>query len=232
MYLDPESPDWLVEGLRSLEEQEVLTAVYRETVAASDLVGDVQRVMGRSSGPLITTNLDNDDALAGDFLERLQQSFVPGTRAAVYFDRGLLMSGSSLYLRRDRHNAFCSVYEDLEDPVTCWADWHNRLPLHMPVVHLPGPPAWLQIIHGTNVSNRVRGRRVHRSPYQQGFGQLLDGVTEATAVEVARDALVNWPSRLLRDTGRSALKNGILRVSGKDGLNALKAHLARRDSWG
>jgi hypothetical protein len=230
VYLDPESPGWLVETMRSLEQQQVLTPLYRGVVEASDLVWDVRRATGRSRGPLITTNLDNDDALATDFVARLQQNFVSGTRAAVYFDRGLIMSGSSIYLRRDRYNAFCSVYEDIEDPVTCWADWHNRLPLHMPVVHLPGSPAWLQVIHGTNVSNRVRGRRVHKGSYVQSFGQLLDGVREPTAAEVGRDTLVGWPSRLLRDGGRSAVKNAILRVGGKDGLNKIKTHLASRAS--
>lgn len=228
VYLDPESPSWLVERMASLEQRGVLTPLYRAEVPAPDLVDDIRAVTGRSQGPLITTNLDNDDGLANNFIERLQSSFTPDVRAAVYVDSGLIMAGEALYLRRDPQNAFCSVYEDLTDPLTCWADWHNRLHLHMPVVHLRGAPGWLQVIHGNNVSNRVRGRRVSRSRYEPAFAHLIDQVSAPAPFALTRDALVSWPSRVLRDAGRSAARDAIVRVGGKNGLNTLKDRLARR----
>ncbi|WP_447647058.1 glycosyltransferase [Nocardioides zeae] len=68
-------------------------------------------------------------------------------------------------MRTDPRNAFCSVHEPWEGAVTCWTDWHNRLAHHMPVEVLGGHPGWLQVVHGHNVSNRVRGRLVDPARY-------------------------------------------------------------------
>ncbi|RKT78491.1 putative rhamnosyltransferase [Terracoccus luteus] len=232
VYLDPESPAWLVELMSSLEAESLLTPLYRTSVPPDELVADLRAVAGDDDGGLITTNLDNDDGLARDLVERLRAAHVPGSPAAVYVDHGVILSGDALYLRRDRENAFCSVAEDLTAPVTCWADWHNRLHLHLPVRHLGGPPGWLQVIHGTNVSNRVRGRRVGRRRYESAFGGLLDQVSEPSATTLGRDLLVGWPYRTVRDVGRSTLREAIVRVGGKEGLDRLKDRLAARSTAG
>ena len=58
---------------------------------------------------LITTNLDNDDGLAVDFSERIRSVETTHRRVAVYAARGLIKSANTVFLRTDRHNAFCSV---------------------------------------------------------------------------------------------------------------------------
>ena len=54
-------------------------------------------------------------------------------------------------------------------PLTCWSDWHNQLGRHMDVVEVEGEPGWLQVIHGANVSNRVRGTMTDPARYRALF---------------------------------------------------------------
>ncbi|MEO7061281.1 MAG: glycosyltransferase [Lapillicoccus sp.] len=223
VYIDPASPAWLVDHLGSLEADQLLTAIPRASVSREELVGDIRTLVGEASGPLITTNIDNDDALARDFSERLRSFGRTQTeRCGVYIGRGLVLNGARLYLRRDPENAFCSVVEDLSDPVTCWVDWHNRLSRHMPVITLEGDPGWLQVIHDVNVSNIVRGRRVPSAGYRVAFPRLLDDVADPSQREASRELLLTWPLRTLRDALRTGSRRAAVRLLGKNRFDALK----------
>lgn len=228
VYVDPQSPDWLLERMGQWEQAGLLTPVLRDRVSREDLLEDIRGVLGRDRGALITTNLDNDDGLAIAFAQRVQEAAV-GTRsrAAVYLTTGLVAAGPRLYLRRDRHNAFCSVREELSDPMTCWADWHNRLSRHMPVVQVTGAPGWLQVVHGTNVSNRARGRLVSPVEFAGSFAPgLLDGIPVPSKKERYRDAVVHAPFRAARDASRSVASRLAVEALGKSRFDAVKERLA------
>jgi len=226
IYFDPESPDWLKEQIRSHDEAGTFTPIFRTSVSHDELMADLRSITGAAGDELITTNLDNDDGLSTDFVSRLQAAAVPGPRAAIYLSRGLIKSPDGLFLRTDRHNAFCSVRETWDDPQTCWVDWHDLLPRHMPVLELAGAPGWLQVVHGGNVSNRVRGALVSPTGYYFGFPDLLDDVRVPTRTELLRDKLISQPARSLRETARLVVKRGARAVFGKDGLDRLKSFLA------
>lgn len=228
IYLDPESPEWLVRSLNELNTRGTFTPIFRAEVGRGELLEDLQAVTGARHRELMTTNLDNDDGLASDFVARLQAAESDGTRTAVYLAHGLIRKGSALYLRRDRTNAFCSVREDWDAARTCWSDWHNLLGQSMNVRELDGAPAWLQVIHGSNVSNRIRGKRVAAAPYLSTFGSLLDGVGDVGRLDLVKDAALQRPRRIALDSGRSLLKHAAMTVAGKEGLDRLKAQLALR----
>lgn len=228
VYLDPESPVWLVERMQTWRDQSLLVPLHRAAPTPSDLAADVRTVVGRSEGPVITANLDNDDGLAVDFVRRLQLAPARGPRNAVYLTRGLVLSGEKVYLRTDKLNAFCAVRETLEDPITCWVDWHNRLPLRMPVVQLAGAPGWLQVVHGANVSNRVRGRLTSARTYDPLFPGLLEDVTEPTRLAMVRDVALRLPARQVRDGLRAGSRRLAVQLLGKDGFDRVKYVLARR----
>jgi hypothetical protein len=229
VYLDPESPTWLLERMGRHAAEHLLTPLLRTMVGRAELRDDLSAgVPGAGAGDvLVTTNLDNDDGLARDFVTRVTGTPGTATRTAIYLTTGLIRSPQGLYLRRDRCNAFCSVREPFVDPVTCWADWHNLLHRHMPVQEVGGPPAWLQVVHGSNVSNRVRGRRVSPRRHDAAFGPLLADVTTPGRGEVARDRLLAGPQRVARESLRAGGKRLILGVGGKEGLDRVKEVRAR-----
>lgn len=230
IYLDPESPEWLTSRLNELNVPEVFVPIYRTAISDADRISDIRTVTGATGDILITTNLDNDDGLASDFVDRLQTLPSGAAREAVYLVNGLIRHGESLYARRDPSNAFCSVRETWDNPVTCWADWHNRLGRSMPVREVEGGPGWLQLIHDTNVSNRIRGRRIARGPHAQTFGPLLAGVKDPDAAERLFESTLSRPYRVSRDAVRNLAKEAVLRTIGKSGLNQLKSFVQARVS--
>jgi hypothetical protein len=215
VYLDNESPDWLLRRMEQWHAEGVLTPILRQSVSREELVADLRGVVGTPGDVLITSNLDNDDGLAVDFSERLVTVRTQHPRAAVYLTRGLVKSQDAVYLHTDRRNAFCSVRETWVSPVTAWSEYHNEFSRVMPTIELNGPPGWLQVVHGANVSNRVRGRMVSPRPHQEGFAHLVD-VREPTPGELVRDTVLRAPVRVLRDRGRAVVRRAALRVLGKE----------------
>ncbi len=227
IYFDPHGPAWLHDRAAEFESRGVFVPIYRQSVSPSELVEDLRRVTGASGSTLITTNLDNDDGIAIDFVERLQRCVPASSRSALYFSRGLILSPTDLHLRVDRHNAFCSVREEWDTPSTCWLDWHDLLPRYMPVTLIEGEPGWLQVVHGGNVSNRVKGRLVRRGSYPALFPGLLDSIDDPAPRDLVRARLLVEPLRGLRETGRGVAKRAARAVLGKDGLDRLKSRLAK-----
>lgn len=223
VYFDPDSPDWLKEWIDQASGP--FTPLFRRTVPRHELLADLDQLVARKSPTLITTNLDNDDGLSLDFSARILAEAADGPRSAVYFKHGLIKSELGLYRRTDRTNAFCSVRESWEQPLTSWADWHNRLSLTMPVQVIGGSPAWLQVVHGTNVSNRVRGRLVSPTPYAGRF-MGLDDLPLPTRGSLLWDRIGPAPLRAARDGTRTLLRKSAVQVLGKDGFTALKSRLA------
>lgn len=230
VYLDPASPEWLLAHMDELRSGGVLTPILRTSVDGDELRHDIRVTTGREEGTLVTTNLDNDDGLSIDFALRLRAAAMTvARRSALYVPRGLILHNDRVFLHRDRYNAFCSVVEDLRTADTCWLDWHNRLHRHMPTHAVDGGPGWLQVVHGDNVSNRVRGHRVDPDVYRSLFAPgALDRLDSPGRLDVLLDRLTSTPYRFLRDTSRSSARSLAIALAGKEGLGAAKARWARR----
>lgn len=97
----------------------------------------------------------------------------------------------------------------------------------MPVRELAGDPGWLQVVHDSNVSNRIRGVLTDPGSYARLFPGLLDAVAPVTPGAIAADRMLRTPARGLRDAARGAAKGAILAVGGKRGLDRVKAAIAR-----
>jgi hypothetical protein len=82
------------------------------------------------------------------------------------------------------------------------------------------------LVHDSNVSNRIQGRRVSPHPYRDTFGGLLDGVSDVSAAAEFTDMAVGRPVRFVRESSRSLLKKTALNILGKEGLDQLKSGLA------
>jgi hypothetical protein len=122
---DPESPRWLFDRLGPHVTSGVFTPIFREEATWREVGADVRHLTGARGNLLISTNLDNDDALAADFIERIQRLASPGETRALFLERGVIACGERAYLRLDRDNAFCIVAEPWgAEPATAWRDWH------------------------------------------------------------------------------------------------------------
>ncbi|MEU5696800.1 glycosyltransferase [Actinosynnema sp. NPDC020468] len=226
IYFDPESPEWLKHRIKS--HGDAYKPIFRTQVGKEDLASDIGELFPVKGEELLTTNLDNDDGVAANFVARLQGVPSTGRRTALYLANGLVKSPAGLFAHHDKHNAFASIREGWDAPITCWADWHNRLDRHAEVVSVGGAPGWLQVVHGGNVSNRTRGRLVSPAPYRPLFGDSLDDVAEPGGPVLARDRFVGHPLRVARDSARYLAKTAAMRVLGPDGFEKAKQVIAAR----
>jgi hypothetical protein len=224
IYFDPQSPEWLKKWIQVHQSACKFHPMFRSSVSQNDLLSDIAQVTQRRGEELITSNLDNDDGLAVDFVARIKSAPKRGQRTAIYLVNGLVKSqqGKRLYRVADPKNAFCSVRETWRAPLTCWSDYHNMLATAMPVSLERGNPAWLQVVHGRNVSNRIRGRRVWPSLYTTMFPALLDDVAEPQWYELLLDVALAHPLRQVRQRCRGAVRTVALKMLGRDGWTQAK----------
>jgi GT2 family glycosyltransferase len=120
------------------------------------------------AGWLATTQLDNDDALAPSFVARLQPWFdrVPadadGRGEVVGFPIGAQVAGQRWYRRVYPNNPFQTLIEPTDQARTVYGLTHWDLRDER--THLIwSQPAWLQVVHGQNLANEIRGVR-YRAP--------------------------------------------------------------------
>lgn len=228
IYFDPESPAWLIDRISTINHDKVFSPIFRTAVTRADLLHDLEICLGRRNRFLLTTNLDNDDALASNFVEQLRTVVPCDGSLAIYLVNGLIRSTKGVYAHSDVNNAFCSVLTPWTDPTTCWADWHNLLGRTMPVVRLSGAPAWMQMVHGKNVSNRVHGRQVSPALYAASFPGLLADAAPPTSGQLMADHVLLAPVRQVRDEARGIAKSVIQLARGRDGTDKFKIWMSAK----
>lgn len=165
----------------------------------------VREILGAGGGAvpwLLSTRLDNDDGLAVDFVARVQAAvagFGAPRRAAFNVTNGYVFDGRRAYALAHPSNAFASLLEPWEAARTVSDVQHMRLAEQGPVVQVAGPGGWLQVVHGGNVSNKIRGRRVPPSELAGRFPPGIDLGAPASAAAIAAENLLLAPLRGARD---------------------------------
>lgn len=182
VFIDAESPDWFVGALAEL-------ARGRFDVVSVNgnwsLMTPSRVLADRAAGPqVITSRLDNDDCIAVEYVERVQQSVTAGAREFINFTRGAQYSRGRFFVREDPSNAFISLVEELRPsvpPQTVFVDSHDRLHRYGPVRQVVAPLQWVQVVHDANLANVVRGLRVPARSVEPFFGVRFDVAQESAA---------------------------------------------------
>jgi hypothetical protein len=117
---------------------------------------------------VLTSRIDNDDAIADDYMLRVQQELSGKTAAFATFSNGYEWGRGRLYTRHYPLSPFVSRIEPVEDFRSVWEARHRRVTSFGEWYKIDGPPAWIQVVHGENLSNVVRGRRTLRAKVEVG----------------------------------------------------------------
>ena len=194
VYFDIDTPEKY--KARVLSYQKQVTNMIVRWVRGAPLkvvVSDIYSFKKPSHQFLLTTRLDNDDGINRHFAYELQQhasSHCGSEKPVVFnFDNGFVLAKNRLYAHKDSANPFCSMLESLPDlefetvrsnnskiPVnTIWAAKHNEISRMFSLKQILGEAMWMQVIHGRNVKNRIKGWRVSRAEYQDF--PFLDGAS-------------------------------------------------------
>jgi hypothetical protein len=157
------SPQWFKDEIARLLIDVPISSViwmnepWDETLVAA-MVGEW---VPSDAAQLLTTLLDNDDAVARDFIAIIRANCHGQAWEFLNLIKGAQFAGGKMYHRSDPANPFISLLETLSDgpPRTAFIDWHNRLGRHGPVRQIYAHPTWVQIVHGGNMQNAIHGLR-------------------------------------------------------------------------
>ena len=207
IFFDQETPEEFknrIEHLRHVQE----FYPYYTGLFPSDGWGDAIRDVLGAQNPqthLLTTRLDNDDGLAFDFVDRLHNSVFEidtiATPIALNFACGFVLARNKLYAHRHKSNAFASLLEPFDEQLrTISTIPHMDLEKHVALRQIEGSGAWLQVIHETNVSNKIRGVRVSTKDARLHFPSTVAETFKDVSKPVAvLENLTLGSARSLRD---------------------------------
>ncbi len=153
LLIDHRSPEWLVTKLKRMAHVIPLSAKLDDTSLYHTLVenGFLNR-----SVPSLTTRLDNDDAIAPEFIEEVSHHAARlqplDDRIILNFSEGEVLELHTNILRpaRNLSNAFITLRTTL--PETVYGFQHHLAAQHGALVQLPGSARWRRTLHSSNIS--------------------------------------------------------------------------------
>jgi hypothetical protein len=165
------SPSWFKQ--RMAEYEHIFTTIYIDGLATDEVLTQKVRDSGLVTTPyLITTRIDNDDAIARTHLSMVQAEFRYQTREFISFARGLQLFRGSLYETYRSNSPFLSLIEKVADDgtfTTVFCINHALVKKVGKVRVLWRSPQWMQVLHGNNVGNVLRGWPKLRSASHPNF---------------------------------------------------------------
>jgi Putative rhamnosyl transferase len=123
----------------------------------------MRRVLAEREGDspyLITSRLDSDDALHVSYMERVHAGFDHQELECLDLPGGYTYDPRTKDVRsRVTHqNPFISLVERFNgEPQTVFSIAHGNIDQVAPIRALDDAPAWLQVIHGGNIRNKMQG---------------------------------------------------------------------------
>lgn len=175
VFLDDLSPHWFRQEIEK-DARGRFETVYVTGDFTSATVSDA--VAARTDTPyILTTRVDNDDAVSRDFVQTIQKCFQRQDFEFINLVNGAQYAGGKAYLRPYTKNPFLSLVESVgaATPETVFVEHHYRVDERGPVRNVrTAHPMWLQVIHGGNVLNEVVGLRVPGRRIAGFFNCALD----------------------------------------------------------
>lgn len=170
VLIDSESPEWFRERLTAIGEG-LFEAV--DVNGAFNAAAATHAVAPRVTAPFVlTTRVDNDDAVARDFVETIQRAFVPGDAHFINLVDGAQLSAGKVYRRPYTQNPFITLAEPVGSarPATVFVRRHFETIQYAPVLNVrSGHPLWIQVVHGGNALTELVGLRTRAAAVAPWF---------------------------------------------------------------
>ncbi len=100
---------------------------------------------------IITTRLDNDDALHRKAINDIQTCFDHQDSEFLNLRKGYILHGKKVYKTEHRSNQFLSLIERLKNLKTVYLDTHGSARKHGTVKQLTDRRYWIRVVHGRNM---------------------------------------------------------------------------------
>ncbi len=150
----------------------------------------VRQVIAPDCEYLITTWLDNDDAIHQDYVDMIQDNFDRQEAETLNFIFGYQLSDGKLYFDFEMANHFISLVEkyDPQSFNTCLCRPHKEIyQVCKSAAKIICKPAWIEVVHGSNYMN------VYRRGFRIPTGNILKEYGIETEAAVDREgAMPFW----------------------------------------
>jgi len=177
VFFDIDTPDAFKQKITIYAERwENFIPVYLECpLPYGEFTDDVRKVVQKyipdDCEYLVTTWLDNDDAIHKDYVQMIQDNFSQQENQTINFIFGYQLANGKLYFDFEISNHFISLIEKYnpESFKTCLCRPHKELyEVCSSAKKILCKPAWIEVVHGSNYMN------VYRSGFRVPAGNILD----------------------------------------------------------
>ncbi len=162
VLFDQKSPDYLRDLIDKYSEYKNFVPVYMSTFSQEALYKSINEHLKEKTEYLITSRLDNDDAIHKDFISVIQQHFDSQELLFLNFLKGYRWHEGKIYSKDLPSNMFLSLIEKIQKnksfkSVLCGN--HTRINEVGTILDISDFPAWLMVIHDDNLRNKRVGIR-------------------------------------------------------------------------
>jgi hypothetical protein len=131
----------------------------------SVVINEIKKYVTDEKEVILTTRLDNDDAIARNYLSTVSsvcQRLQPDKNYVINFSNGYKLHKSGIYKTKPVFlNPFMSVFSSLKDLKTSFHQPHKKMGQVGTVIEIDEQHAgfksimWMQVIHSENIANRL-----------------------------------------------------------------------------
>ncbi|MGP1255098.1 MAG: glycosyltransferase [Kiloniellales bacterium] len=201
IYFDKETPSQFQARVRSYTDNRIVPRFVPPGGATLDKVTQHIRFELRNQTEwLLTTRLDNDDAIARDFCSKLRDNIESLEPQALNFPNGVIYANGRVFTHSDHSNAFISALERTSDFKTAWFGYHTEVSKFLPIKQVPTLPMWMQVVHEKNISNVVRGKLLDNAEGLDRFTVHLEPTKPPSKIALVLDHIVSANYRRFRDS--------------------------------
>jgi hypothetical protein len=115
VYFDSETPEVFKEKIHKFQDWKAFLPIYISTEFSDQInCKIIASFIREDTKYLITTRMDNDDAISSNFIQLIQENFEGQEFEFLSFPNGLVLSAGRLYSLRYVNNPFISLVERIK----------------------------------------------------------------------------------------------------------------------
>ncbi len=162
VLFDPSVKDEHSDFIQKLENISFCIPVYSEDGLLPTIKNKISETTPADIRHIITTRLDNDDAIHQDYIKDLQSNFTPNQNYIINFSEGFSYSDEMASIFNRNMTMFASFFECLDNGElqTVYCAPHPALRKVAPVKHIHSKPMYIYYHHSINVS----GNKLNLTP--------------------------------------------------------------------
>ncbi|MBI9018337.1 MAG: hypothetical protein JEZ07_13875 [Phycisphaerae bacterium] len=175
VLFDSRSPEFLKKYVEEKQQYNNFVPVFVDAFSPQSLVDIVMGYIADDTDYVITTRMDNDDAISFDFIDLIQNNFEENPMVFLNILLGCWWHDSKLYQKKYPKNPFISLIEKIDRDSgktinTVYCGEHTKLDKLAPIKNIDSKPAWMIVVHEKNILNERFGIRTPISKIKDRFG--------------------------------------------------------------